>query len=76
MGGIRARWVRVDGQALPRGAFERGGILYLFDLKREDGGQYSCQGVDQAGTVYFSAITDLIVTGRHTIANPRDTDSQ
>ena len=64
MGGILAQWMRPDGRQLPRGSYERGGILYLRDLKRDDSGQYACEGVDQrTGQTVFQAVTQLTVSG-------------
>lgn len=64
MGGILAQWVRSDGRPLPRGSYERDGILYLRNLQREDGGRYTCEGVDmRSGATVFQAVTDLTVSG-------------
>jgi hypothetical protein len=63
MGGIQARWVRPSGQSLPRDSYERDGILNIRNIQRQDGGVYTCEGVDQRGQIIFSARTNLIVTG-------------
>ena len=63
MQNVRVQWVRQDGQRLPQGSYERGGILYLRDIMRDNSGAYSCQGVDPSGRVIFSATTNLVVTG-------------
>eukprot|EP00094_Tigriopus_californicus_P007839 TCALIF_07549-PA protein Name:"Similar to HSPG2 Basement membrane-specific heparan sulfate proteoglycan core protein (Homo sapiens)" AED:0.37 eAED:0.38 QI:0/0.3/0.22/0.87/0.7/0.67/31/0/1988 len=63
MSDIKQQWLRSNNQRLPSGSYERGGTLYLRDLMREDGGQYTCQGVDSSNRVLFRATTNLLVTG-------------
>ena len=64
MAGILAQGVRSDGRPLPRGSYERDGVLYLRDLKRDDGGRYMCEGVDMnTGATVFQAVTDVTISG-------------
>ena len=67
MGGITSRWIRLDGQQLPRGSYERSGILYIRDLKKQDAGTYACEGVDRRGQVIFQAVTNLVISGKWTV---------
>ena len=65
MGDLLVQWIRPDGQQLPRGSYEQGGILYLRNLKRSDAGRYACEGIDQrTGATAFQAITQLNLSGK------------
>ena len=57
---IRVGWLRSDGRPLPRGSYERGGILYLRDLGRRDSGEYVCRGTDARGRVAFEEVGLII----------------
>ena len=63
---LRVRWSRRDGSPLPRSAYESGGgdTLYIRGVGEGDAGDYACEAVDaRSGTVVFTAVTTLTVSG-------------
>ena len=63
VGNVATRWRRKDGRPLPPRHSQRGNLLYLVDMDRNDATTYTCEGTDGSGRSIFQADTTVTVTG-------------
>uniref|UniRef100_A0A1B6EDX6 Basement membrane-specific heparan sulfate proteoglycan core protein n=1 Tax=Clastoptera arizonana TaxID=38151 RepID=A0A1B6EDX6_9HEMI len=59
---IRLQWVRQDRTPLSQRHISHDGVLHIDHLQFSDAGTYVCQCLDQNGSLYFQATTNLRVT--------------
>ena len=50
---LYAQWKRTDGQRLAARHYQRDGTLFLVQVEKEDEGEYTCEVVDNRGTVVY-----------------------
>ncbi|XP_065349470.1 basement membrane-specific heparan sulfate proteoglycan core protein isoform X3 [Cloeon dipterum] len=51
---IFLNWIRSDNRPLPRGHFQRDGILSLVNVEKSDAGEYACTGTRDGNEVFRS----------------------
>ena len=60
---LRPKWIRFDRSELPRNSYQRNGILFIRNVRREDTGRYTCQTLDRNGRTVFESFVQLTISG-------------
>jgi hypothetical protein len=58
---LRAYWRRTDGRRMAARHYQQDGILFLVQLEKEDEGDYTCEVVDNRGTVVYEIKKQIIL---------------
>lgn len=60
-------WTRVDGQTLPRNSQNRGGDLFLYNIRPQDGGVYVCSARVDGIDSWINSTIQITVRGNSSI---------
>ncbi|CAB3365825.1 Hypothetical predicted protein [Cloeon dipterum] len=67
---IFLNWIRSDNRPLPRGHFQRDGILSLLNVEKSDAGEYACTGTRDGDEVFRSYATLDVIDPLSVKLNP------
>ena len=61
---VMTSFKRTDGQSLPEGHSVANGVLYLYDIKPADAGEYACVGSNRVtGSILYTIYAFVEVIG-------------
>ena len=58
---LRAQWKRSDGRRLAARHYQAEGTLFLVQVEKEDEGDYTCEVVDNRGTVIYEIKKQILL---------------
>ena len=64
MANLYAQWKRSDGRRMPTRHYQADGTLFLVTVEKEDEGDYTCEVVDNRGTVVYELKKQILLKCR------------